>query len=465
MKKKLLFPGFFIALLILTAIACSGKKENTPLPSNRDMTEIKKSGEITVLTLSGSISYFLFKGVEMGYEYELIRNFAESQNLKLNIRIAENVNRLTEMLQSGEGDIVAYNIPLTYEFKEEFIYCGENQIDEQVLVQRNTKGDTLLTDVTELIGKEIWALKNTKYYNRLENLNGELGGGIIIKEIEKDTVTVEDLISMVSSGEIAYTLSDHNLAQLNKTYFRNLNINLKVSHPQRSSWVVSKTSPELAKTVDEWFKTNSKTTRYKSIQKRYFEMSKLPGDGPAPLLSAGVISEYDDIFREYAKSIDWDWQLLASIAFQESRFKLNLEAWTGAVGLMGLMPKTAEAHGITAAERTLPEPSVKAAVSLIKGLERSFVKVEDKNEKIKFILASYNAGLGQIRDGQALAEKYGKNPYLWEGNVEECLKWKRLPEYYNDSVCKFGYFRGTETLSYVQNVMERWQYYKSKVPN
>lgn len=89
--------------------------------------------------------------------------------------------------------------------------------------------------------------------------------------------------------------------------------------------------------------------------------------------------------------------------------------------------------------------------------------VEDDAERLKFILAAYNAGSGHIYDAQALAEKYGKNPYLWS-DVEEYVKLMSVPEYYNDPVVKHGYFRGKETVSYVKSVSERWHYYQEKIP-
>ena len=457
-----------ICLLLLDGMIyffCFGNKKNKN--ENQlvysDLPEIKEAGQLIILTLFSSVSYFIYKGEELGYEYELIRSFAESQNLKLNIKIAENENRLLQMLQAGEGDIVVYNIPITNRNKENFIFCGREVINRQVLIQRANAKDTILTDVTQLLGKDVWVIDKTKYYNRLVNLNDELGGGINIKDIEKDTVSVEDLIAMVSTGEIPYTLSDEDIAKLNRTYYSNINAKLAVSHPQRSSWVVNKASPQLAKALYEWFVNNKNTPRYRAIMKKYFEMSKMPGEAPAPILGNGKISIYDDIFKKYASQIGWDWKLLASIAYQESKFKLSETSWAGAVGLMGLMPSTAQTFGITIEERELPEPSVKAGVDLIKALQRSFSKIENKDQQIKFILAAYNAGSAHIYDAQALAKKHGKNPYLWDEHVVECLKWKRLPEYYNDSVCKFGYFRGTETLNYVRHVIDRWEYYKEKI--
>ena len=449
-------------LLFIACILVTGCKEKTVVPES-DFDRIKEAGELNVLTLSGSMTYFMYKGEPRGYEYELLNDFAESFRLKLNIKLAENETRLAEMLAEGAGDLIACNIPVTNEGKENLLYCGREVINRHVLIQRANRGNKILKDVTELVGKEVWVIHDSKYYRRLVHLNEELGGGIHIQTVDADTISEEDLIEMVAQGQIPYTVCDLDIAKLNKTYFHNLNISLPVSHPQRSSWAVRKTSPGLATVINQWFIENSKTQRYRGIMKRYFEMSKMPGDEPAPILNAHQISPFDSIFKESARQLGWDWRLLASISFQESKFYTDRVSWAGATGLMGLMPQTAKAFGLSPDSLSDPVGSVQAATLLIKRLNRSFSSVKDDNERIKFILAAYNAGAGHINDAQALAGKYGKNPAVWENNVEEYLKLKSYSEYYNDPVVKQGYFRATETVNYVRCVMERWRYYQEKV--
>jgi membrane-bound lytic murein transglycosylase F len=450
----------FILFIASVITACKSKETEEVV---KDFSQIAEKGELNVLTLSGSMSYFIYKGEPMGYEYELLKNFAEHHNLKLNIQLAENETKLTEMLLNGEGDLIAFHIPVTNEGKEDLLYCGRESINEQVLIQCSNRGDTLLNDVLDLIGKEVWVIHDSKYYHRLTNLNDELGSGITIQIIEKDTISVEDLIGMVSKGQIAYTVSDRDMAQLNKTYFHNINTALKISHPQRSSWAVRKNTPKLADAINQWFDENHNNPKYQAIIKRYFEMSKMPGEEPAPVIGPNQISIFDEYFKEFAKLLTWDWRLLASIAFQESRFHTDRVSWAGASGLMGLMPKTAEAFGLPEDQLEDPEANVRAASDFLKNLNRSLRAIEDENERIKFVLAAYNAGLGHVYDAQALAEKYGKNPHIWHDNVEEYIKLKSLPEYYNDPVCKLGYCRGTETVNYVRHVIERWYYYQQKV--
>jgi len=449
---------FLFSLFLFTLSSCHVNKSN----STDDFHRIVQSGEINVLTLSGSMSYFIYKGEPKGYEYELLSDFAESLNLKVNIHLAENETKLTEMLLNGEGDLIAYNIPVTNEGKNQLLYCGREVINEQVLVQRADKRDSLIKDVTGLIGKDVWVIHDSKYYHRLKNLNDELGGGIHIRTIEKDTVTVEDLIEMVSKGEISYTISDNDIAKLNKTYYSNINISLLVGHQQRSSWAVRKENAGLADTINSWFEKNQNNPQYQRINKRYFEMSKMPGDESITTINYHQISAYDTFFKKYAKEIDWDWRLLASISYQESRFLTDRVSWSSAAGLMGLMPKTAAAFGLPVDQIQNPEKNIKAAVGFIKRLNQMFASVKDPEERIMFIVAAYNSGPGHIQDAQSLAKKYGKNPDDWE-DVEKYLKLKNLPEYYNDPVCKSGYFRGSETNDYVQKVIERWRYYQKKV--
>mgnify|MGYP003737859135 CR=1 FL=1 len=84
-------------------------------------------------------------------------------------------------------------------------------------------------------------------------------------------------------------------------------------------------------------------------------------------------------------------------------------------------------------------------------------KIEDKDERIKFILASYNSGPAHILDAMALAEKYGKNPHIWFDNAEYYLAKKNEPEFYKDPVVKYGIFRAKETLRYVPNVLNTYE--------
>lgn len=450
---------FLLCLCFL--FSCKKKQERLTV----DFDQIKQKGELTIITLYSSTSYFIYKEEPMGYDYDLAQDFCDHYGLTLKVKTAENVKKLVEMLNNGEGDLIAYALPIQNEKKDSVTYCGLEQISHQILVQQANRGDTIIKDVTGLIGKEVYVEANTKYDQRLVNLDSELGGGIQIRKVNEDTITSEDLIEMVSLGKIKYTVCDEYIAKLNRTYYRNIDISLQISFDQRSSWAVRKDSPLLAKALDDWFAENGNTPIYQSIIKKYFELSKQPFDGDYEIpenLPKGAVSVYDDLFKKHAKGTDYDWYFLAAICYHESRFQNNLVSWAGAAGIMGLMPRTAKSLGLTSEDRMNPDLSIGAAVELLDRLDNIFRKIGSNSERMKFILAAYNAGNGHVNDAQALALKYGANPYIWEGNVQKYLELKSNPEYYNDPLCKSGYFRGGETIKYVNNVLSTIERFKAR---
>ena len=398
---------------------------------------------------------------EMGFQYELSEQFAKSLGVKLRVVVARNVQGLIKKLLAGEGDIIAYNVPITKELKDSLIYCGEEVITHQVIVQRAGGKTKPLTDVTELIGKDVY-VKPGKYYDRLVNLDKELGGGIHIHKVTNDSISVEDLITQVSQGKIPYTVADNDVARLNTTYYPNLNIKLSISFDQRASWAVRKDSPELAAAANKWHEENMTSPAYTASMKRYFEISKATPHTSILSLREGKISHFDELFKKYASEIDWDWRLLASLAYTESNFDTTAVSWAGAKGLMQLMPATARAMGMPEGKEQNPEESVKAAIKYINATSKSFSSVP-KEERLNFVLASYNSGIGHVQDAMALAEKYGKNKYVWKDNVENFILLKSNEEYFTDPVCKNGYFRGIETYNFVRDIMGRYETYKKKI--
>ena len=216
----------FLYLILYMMVLCPGCQSASSDAEQEvvdvDLPQLIERDTLTAVTLYSSTSYFQYKFQPMGYEYDLILNFAQSQGLQLQVKVAENAARLVEMLEAGEADVVAYPLPINKQLKERVIYCGHETISNQVLVQRGGRRDTVLTDVTQLIGRKVHVKAGTRYAERLANLNAELGGGIEMHYIEKDTVTTEDLIEMVAKGEIDYTVSDDKIARLNRTYFAHM---------------------------------------------------------------------------------------------------------------------------------------------------------------------------------------------------------------------------------------------------
>ena len=445
-------------LLLSIGIGCVRHKE---APTVYDLEQIQDSGVLRVLTLYSSTSYFQYRGQEMGFQYELAEQFAKYLGVKLEIVVARNVPELTSLLLQGKGDLIAFNLPVTNEMKDSIAYCGEETITHQVLIQRKTWKPGPLKDVTDLIGKEVY-VKPGRYFQRMTNLNQEIGGGIEIHNVETDSLSLEDLITQVAQGKIDYTVADNDVARLNQTYYPNLEVGLAVSHDQRASWAVRKECTQLAEAINQWHEENIISPNYTASVKRYFELSKTTIFSPIMSISEGKISPYDNLFRQYAKDIDCDWRLLASLAYTESNFDTTAVSWAGAKGLMQLMPNTAKAMGVPEGKEQNPEESIKGAVKYM-GLTAKIFNEIPQPERIKFILAAYNSGTGHITDAMALAEKYGADKHVWEDNVEKFILLKSHEEYFTDPVCKHGYFRGIETYNFVRDIIQRFNRYKEVI--
>ncbi len=259
-----------ILLTIAVSLASCSEKKTTE--SAGRLSEGILPDTLRVATLYSPTSYFVFRDEPMGYDYSLVNRLGSDKGMAIDLTVAYSLASMIEMLDSGKIDLIAFEVPVTAEYQKYAIACGPENQTSQVLVQ--PKHSKRITDVTELAGKDVYVEKNSKYQYRLQNLNEEIGGGINIHPIDRDTITGEDLIEMVSSGTIPLTVVDSDVARLNKTYYRNLDITLRISFPQRSRWAVSKDNKWLADTINSWMDQAEPKRANESLLRRYFELSR-----------------------------------------------------------------------------------------------------------------------------------------------------------------------------------------------
>lgn len=462
MKNQFSPTAFMMAVGAI--MLCSGS--TGCIGRSSQMDETGRRDTLRVATLYGPTSYFNYRGQEMGYDYENVKRFAKEEGYELKLEVAPTLNALMKMLADGTAQLAAYPIPSIDEYNATVRHCGIRDVTWQVLVQPG--GENKISDVTELVGKSVYVERDSKYHYRLKNLNDELGGGINIVTIDKDSLITEDLIEMVDNGEIPLTVVDSDIAELNRSYFPGLDTSLKVSLDQYSSWAVAAGLDSLAVKIDRWENKRENSDMIRGIYKKYFEISKVSAPYEDPVEAFGLrfkeggsISPYDKSFKRHAESLGLDWHLLAAIGFNESRFENDIVSWAGAVGVMQLMPATAKAQGFEGANLHNPDTNIKIAAKLLKHLDTAFEeKVPDEEERLLFVIAAYNCGLGHIFDAISLAEKYGLDSQRWVGNVSEAALMKSRPQFYNDPVVRNGYFRGRETIEFVEKVMSVYRYLK-----
>ncbi len=471
MKNSL---GIFVVLLVLTlSINCNLDKSPAKLsaakPFTRDLNEIKKDGKLKVLLAYSSTSYFLYKGKPMGYEYELLQRLADHLQLELEIKISNNLDMLLPNLIKGHADIVAYGLAITEDRKKVAAFTDYLYLTKQVLVQkkpanwRNMTLDNIKKSIVqnplELIGDTVSVRENTSYFKRLNNLSKEMGGKIIIDTMEGNLST-DEIIQMVADNKIKYTIADKNLASINSSYSPILDTNVPVSFSQRIAWAVRPNSPQLLEATNTWIKQYRKQPEYNMIYNKYFKnkrsfKNRVQSDFYS--VNTNEISQYDEIIETHAKKINWDWRLLAALIYQESNFRNEANAWSGAAGLMQLMPGTAEDMGII--DRLNPKDNIRGGTQYLKILYDAFNGIKDSVQRVKFTLASYNCGYFHVKDAQKLATLNQLDPNVWDGQVDQMILALTYPQNYNKEEIEYGYVRGQEPFDYVADIFKRYDHY------
>jgi membrane-bound lytic murein transglycosylase F len=476
MSFRIIGIFFFFCLLF----SCKQKQEFTAQEirqqkKNDDpvLKRILEAKKLVAATEYNSTSYFLFRGEPMGYQYEILKSFADFLDVKLEINIFNGIDSSINCLNSRECDINALGLAVTKDYLNQVEFCIPLTHTRQMLVQCKPDGwrkmatahqvnAYLIRNPLYLSGKTIHIQKNSVFKNRLQHLSDEIGGEINI--IEHSGATVEELIGMVARREIEYTVSEEYIAMVNQKYYPDIDVSTPISFPQSIAWAVRKEAYGLLDTINYWLNGYKLKRESVLVFNKYFKNTgrRISARGGVLLIAEGKISPFDEIIRQYSQKIKWDWRLLASLIYQESRFYSDTIASSGAFGLMQMMPNTATKYDIDSL--STPESQISAGVDYIALLDNQFAeKGVDTVERVKFVLAAYNAGIAHVFDAQRLAAKYKKNPLVWEDNVDFYLLNKSRPQFYNDTVVKYGYCRGDEAYNFVIDVMDRFEHYKNMI--
>jgi membrane-bound lytic murein transglycosylase F len=464
-----------ILLTLLAAVltSCSKKTQLSDNHVSSDLDSIIIRGKLIAITDYNSTNYFIYKGEPMGFHYELLKDFTDHLGIELEIITENHLEHAFNLLNSGEADLIAMGLTVNSSRKKDILFSEPILETRQVLIQRKPRnwrymtGDALnsklIRNQLDLAGKTVYVQEKTAYIERLRSLESEIGDSINIIAVPYES---EELIKNVVRGDIDYTVCDENVAIVNSTYYPDIDISTPVSFKQNIAWGLRKNNSEdLLNELNHWMSGYRKTRSYSLLYAKYFKNSRSINIVRSDYysVSTGKISRWDDIIKNASRNINWDWRLLSSLIYQESRFDPKVQSRAGAFGLMQVMPLTGEKIGIDIAAS--PANNIKAGTMYIKQLQKIFEpKISDSEERMKFILASYNAGPGHILDAMRLTEKNGLDPQKWDGNVAVYLLKKSDPKYYSDTVVKNGYFRGTESVNFVSEILDRYDQYRNVIP-
>ena len=455
-----------------------------------DLDDIKKRDTLIVLAPYNSTTYFLYRGEAMGYEYELLKNFASDLGVELRVVLVQNRDSMFYLLRAGKGDIAAARlIPLPQD-SGKVKFTRELYRSDPVLVQRSAPVTTaikslpepvdtmlkkgpaesapkllakvrLVTHPAELAAKRVDLPKQSPYVQTLLELEDSVTGDIQVVEVDASD---DRLIREVSKGNIQYTVAEGNVAELQQMYYKNLYVRPVIGASKKVAWAVRPNAPVLLAELNRWISDEKSGALFNRLYKKYFTDRRAYEERVASRYltsETGTLSPYDALLKKNAPALGWDWRLLGSQMYQESKFKPNARSWAGATGLLQLMPATGRQFGVRNPNN--PEQNVAGAVRFLQWLTRYWTpRIPDPEERIKFILASYNTGAGHVEDAQRLAEANKGDSKRW-ADVSYWLLQKSKREVYTNPVVKYGFSRGIEPVTYVAIILDRFAHYKQFV--
>ncbi|MCX6244994.1 MAG: transglycosylase SLT domain-containing protein [Bacteroidetes bacterium] len=466
-NRWILIP-FLIVVLALAAVRYFYEMKDED-PAKDALLKIKERGYLIALTDRNSLDYFIYRGEPMGFQLSLLRSFADHLGVPLKIVASNDISKLYYYLDMNVGDVIAFNLPVTGEGKQIVHFSetlGETRL---VLVQRRPSGSSKTPD-THFIKSPSDFIKDTIHIQRnlfarplMARFLRRAGKNIVL--VEEPDINAVQLITMVADGRINYTICDENLAMIVKRAYPNLTAELIVAGFHDYGWGVIHSSDSLLMKINEWVTGIKKNRQLKQAYLTYFDNPVVPNYFRNDFFSVKgkKISPFDEVIRTLSKNISWDWRLLASLIYEESNFHLGVVSSRNASGLMQLMPETANKFGMDSLSS--PSTQIAAGVRFLKWLNEQLPgEITNPRERIHFILASYNVGLGKVLSARERASQYGKDPNRWYGNVGYYLTRRSLkdPNPPPDSTFEFSMNEGA--ARFVDDIVERYYHYRNNIP-
>ncbi len=416
-----------------------------------DLPEIRKRQVLRLLTRNMATTYFLWRGELMGFEYELVREFARQQGLRLEVIVPSGGEDPLLWLREGRGDMVSAALTPTPQRMRQGVAFSEpyNYVTQKVVTRAKDIGLQARADLNRRV---FYVRRSSAYWESLSRFQG-LGFEIQdVPEIE----STEEIIGKVASGEYDLTLADSNVLALELTWRVDVRDALTLGREMPLAWAVRQSNPQLRAALDQFIRKERRGLIYNVIYDKYFNNLKTIREHREQRVTPGdEISPFDDLVKKYADEYDFDWRLIVAQMYQESRFDPGARSFAGARGLMQLLPRTASELGFRDLEN--PDDGIHAGVMYMDWARDRFDDVLSVRDRTWFALAAYNAGPGHVRQARRIASRKGLDPNRWFGNVEQAMLLLSRPQYAEAS--PHGYCRCSEPVEYVREIRARYNAY------
>ena len=457
MKKTVRFPSVLIALGILVMLTVLFFLFYTPSSSDQPkkqkkpgLARVLDSGKLNVITRNTFNTYYIGPDGPAGFEYDLVKAFADSLGVKLNILIADDFVRVIPDLMAHKADMVAANLSITDERNRKIAYSTPYLQTTQQLVYRN--GTRRPRQLRDLAGKNIAVLANSSHAENLRKLQ-ESYPDVSWSETGED---IETLIELVDNGQLDFTIADSIDASTLKRFYPELRVGFNLTNEESLAWAFPIDGDgSLQAAANIFLEEAERNGLINKLKQKYYEHIEHLDYVSTRAFMRDVkkrLPALQTLFYTAASRYDVDWQLLAAISYQESHWRRNAVSPTGVRGVMMLTRNTASDLGIK--DRTDPEQSIMGGTEYFVSLRKRLPESINEPDRTWMALAAYNVGLGHLLDARILTEGMDGNPDSW-ANVRETLPLLHKRKWYKKT--KHGYARGREPVGYVRNIRNYYE--------
>jgi len=413
------------------------------------LDEIKKTKVLNVVLLNSPSTYYIGTKDPQGFEYDLLKAYADNLGVELNITTAHTVKEAIELSKNPNIHITSASLTRT-PLREKRFNFGPSyfEVQEQVICSRSMlRSSKFPRDVEDLEGLNMIVGDDTSYSDTIRALQAD---GFDINATFTSEYSTEELLDMVSKHEIDCTIADSNVYALNLRYFPEIALAFSISQREQLAWLLAKDSKKLEADMYAWLNNFNQKGKMAELKDHYYSYVLFFDYYNTKMFYKRIktkLPKYEKYFKEAATRFGISWTLLASISYQESHWNPNAKSFTGVRGLMMLTKNTAKLLGVK--NRLDPKQSIVGGTRHIKQMIKFVPKEVEGENRLKFALAAYNIGLGHVKDAQKLAKKIGLNQNIWS-DLKRVLPLLSQKKYYR--TLKYGYARGAEPVKYVEAI-------------
>ena len=271
-KKLLILYAFLLIVAVVTMVQLWSLNQRPQEIGPRDYPEIKEEGILRMITEYNQSGYFVSGDTVQGFQYELSQAIAKLSGLEVQTHLEMSLAKSFEELSDNKCDVIARNIPITSEMRENYLFTEPIVLNKQVLVQRTAEANNEQAPIRnqlDLAQKTLYIPKDSPALLRLQNLGHEIGDTIYV--VEDELYSTEQLMIMVAKGDIDYAVCDQQIARMTQKNLPEVDILTDVSFTQLQSWAVRKDSPVLLDSLNSWLQQIKNSGLYDQIYKRYYK--------------------------------------------------------------------------------------------------------------------------------------------------------------------------------------------------